>query len=92
MTLAGLLTGLLAALSLVAIFALFTVAGPAGRTTLSAAYADVGDAPRLIPHWLDPLWIAFPVLSGLFTLIITGLAVGGALGSRRRAKYGTLES
>jgi len=91
-TLAGLLAGLLAALSVVAIFALFTVAGPAGRTTLSAAYADVGDAPRLIPHWLDPLWIAFPVLSGLFTLIITGLAVGGALGSRRRAKYGTLES
>ena len=92
MTLAGLLAGLLAALSVVAIFALFTVAGPAGRTTLSAAYADVGDASRLIPHWLDPLWIAFPVLSGLFTLIITGLAVGGALGSRRRARRGALES
>jgi len=91
-TLAGLLAGLLAALSVVAIFALFTVAGPAGRTTLSAAYADVGDASRLIPHWLDPLWIAFPVLSGLFTLIITGLAVGGALGSRRRARRGALES
>jgi len=91
-TLAGLLTGLLAALSVVGIFALFTVAGPAGRTTLSAAYADVGDASGIIPHWLDPLWIAFPVLSGLFTLIITGLAVAGALGSRRRAKCGTLES
>ena len=91
-TLAGLLAGLLAALSVVAIFALFTVAGPAGRTTLSAAYADVGDASRLIPHWLDPLWIAFPVRSGLFTLIITGLAVGGALGSRRRARRGAGES
>jgi len=91
-TLAGLLAGLLAALSVVAIFALFTVAGPAGRTTLSAAYADVGDASRIIPHWLDPLWIAFPVLSGLFILIITGLAVAGALGSRRRARCGTLES
>jgi len=91
-TLAGLLAGALAALSVVGIFALFTVAGPAGRTTLSAAYADVGDASRLIPRWLDPLWIAFPVLSGLFTLIITGLAVAGALGSRRRARCGTLES
>jgi len=91
-TLAGLLAGLLAALSVVAIFALFTVAGPAGRTTLSTAYADVGDASRIIPHWLDPLWIAFPVLSGLFILIITGLAVAGALGSRRRARCGTLES
>ena len=89
-TLAGLLAGLLAALSVVGIFAFFTVAGPAGRTTLSAAYADVGDASRLIPRWLDPVWIGFPVLSGLFILIITGLAVGGAQGARRWARRGTL--
>jgi len=91
-TLAGLLAGVLAALGVVGIFALFTVAGPAGRTTLSAAYADVGDASGIIPRSLDPLWIGFPVLSGLFMLIITGLAVGGAQGARRWARRGALES
>jgi hypothetical protein len=91
-TLAGLLTGLLAALGVVAIFALFTVGGPAGRPTLSAAYADVGDASRIIPRWLDPVRIGFPVLSGSFIVIITVLAVGGALGARRWARRSALES
>jgi hypothetical protein len=77
-TLAGLLVGILVALGTVGIFALFTVAGPAGRTTLSATYEHLGSVSSLIPAWLDPLGVAFPVLSVLLVLIIVGLAVGGA--------------
>ena len=76
--LAGLLVGILAALGTVGIFALFTVAGPAGRTTLSATYAHLGSVSSAIPGWLDPLGVAFPLLSVLFILIIVSLAVGGA--------------
>lgn len=79
--LAGLLVGILVALGVVGIFALFTVAGPAGRTTLSATYAHLGGVSSLIPAWLDPLGVAFPLLSVLFILIIAGLAVSGARAS-----------
>ncbi len=83
LTLAGLLVGLLTALGTVAIFALFTIVGPAGRATLGASYADVADISRIVPAWLDPLVVAVPLLSGLFTLTVIGLALGGALAMGR---------
>jgi hypothetical protein len=91
LTLAGLLAGLLTALGAVAIFALFTVLGPAGRTTLSTSYADVADISRLVPAWLDPLVVAVPLLSGLFVLAMAGLALGGARSAGRWARRGVVE-
>jgi hypothetical protein len=92
LSLAGLLAGLLTALGAVAIFALFTVVGPAGRTTLSASYADVADISRVVPAWLDPLVVAVPLLSVLFILTMAGLAVGGSQSVSNWARRRTTEN
>lgn len=92
LTLAGLLVGVLVASSVIAVHAFFTLAAPGGHTTLSAAYAHLGDVSRIIPRWMDPLWIGFPLLSALFVLITAGLAVGGSRGMSRWIRHDALEN
>jgi len=83
LTLAGLLAGVLVASSVVGLHIFFTLAAPGGHTTLSAAYAHLGDVSLIIPRWMDPLWVGFPLLSVLFVMITAGLAVGGSRGVSR---------
>jgi hypothetical protein len=92
LTLAGLLVGLLIALEVIGVHIFFTLAGPGKHATLSAAYAHLGDVSRIIPGWMDPLWVGFPLLSVLFILITAGLAVGGSVGGSRWAVSGALEN
>jgi len=91
LTLAGLLVGVLIAMSVVAVHIFFTLTAPGRHTTLSTAYAHLGDVLRVIPRWMDPLWVGFPLLSLLFALFIAVLAVGGSRWVSRWATHSALE-